>query len=577
MKKIHDAARWYSRNGFSVIPVKANKHPMLKTWKPFQEARADEAQVASWWQKWPDAGVAIVTGEISDLVVVDVDSAVGHEALREFLPDSLETPIARTPSGGYHYFFKYRPGLASRARAGVTDCDVRIDGGYVVAAPSVAKYEKGGRAIQGGYTWLDGLSLGRVEPAALPDMLFDVLAGPTDTHAEARSSARESMHINKKGFSSTGRQQSGCQHLPTNDNIRQHLPTNDNIGFSEGARDESLFRLANALVKGGMPPTNIEKYLLFFGAHCSPPFPEKEIRAKIKSALSRSENTDRNLTQDIRDFVLTTSGNILTTFVYNCQHLTTRSEKNKANVILGRLVKEGLIERVPGQAGVFRKVENECDPEDWLSAEVRAVDLWLPFGLHDMIQIPPGSIILVAGAQDGGKSALLMNIARYNMHKWKTHYFSSELNAAAFKMRASKFPDFTPSEWKAVKFYQRSSDFQDVIKTGPNDLNLIDYLEIHDNFYQVSSLMAKIHQKLGQSVAVVALQKDPGSLNGRGGSFTQEKPVLSISLDYGKATIAKFKGQFQGENPRGKQIIFKLINGCQIREVQGWHRPHIAV
>jgi hypothetical protein len=240
------------------------------------------------------------------------------------------------------------------------------------------------------------------------------------------------------------------------------------------------------------------------------------------------------------------------------------------------MVKDGEIERVNGQNGLFRRVEKDCEPEAWLDAEVRAVDLWLPFGLHEMIQIPPGSIILVAGAQDGGKSALLMNIARYNMHNWKTHYFSSELNRAAFKSRASKFPDFTPSEWKGLKFYQRSANFHDVIKTGPKDLNLIDYLEIHDNFYQVSGMMAKIHHKLGDGIAVVALQKDPNAINGRGGSFTQEKPVLSISLDYGKATIAKFKGQFQGENPRGKQILFKLINGCQIREVQGWHRPQAA-
>ena len=78
---------------------------------------------------------------------------------------------------------------------------------------------------------------------------------------------------------------------------------------------------------------------------------------------------------------------------------------------------------------------------------------------------------------------------------------------------------------------------------------------------------------LGDAVCIVALQKDPNALYGRGGSFTQEKPILSISLDHGKATISKFKGEFQGENPRGKEYHFKLIDGCRFKKISGWHSP----
>jgi hypothetical protein len=78
---------------------------------------------------------------------------------------------------------------------------------------------------------------------------------------------------------------------------------------------------------------------------------------------------------------------------------------------------------------------------------------------------------------------------------------------------------------------------------------------------------------LGQAICVVALQKDPNALYGRGGSFTQEKPILSVALDHGKATISKFKGEFRGENPRGKEYRFKLIDGCRFKRVQGWHKP----
>ena len=189
-----------------------------------------------------------------------------------------------------------------------------------------------------------------------------------------------------------------------------------------------------------------------------------------------------------------------------------------------------------------------------------------------MIEIPPGSIILIAGSQDAGKSALLMNIARENMDDWNVHYFSSELNKSAFKGRVNKFPDMSADQWN-LKFYSRSENFQDVIKIGPRDLNLIDYMEIHSDFYRVSEYLAKIHQKLGQGVCVIALQKDPHKEDGRGGSFTHEKPILSLALDYGKATIRKFKGEFKGENPRGKEYRFKILNGCRFIQVDDWHTP----
>ncbi len=67
------------------------------------------------------------------------------------LPDSLLTPIARTQSGGWHYYFKH-PGhtIGNNARK-LEEIDFRGDGGYIVAPPT-----NGGK---GSYTWVDGLSI----------------------------------------------------------------------------------------------------------------------------------------------------------------------------------------------------------------------------------------------------------------------------------------------------------------------------------------------------------------------------------------------------------------------------------
>jgi len=536
----------------SVIPVKQDKKPHIK-WEQYQTQKADEQQIQAWWERWPNANVAIVTGKISGIDVVDVDSQDGHVALNEYLPDILQTPIVKTPSGGWHYYFAYKTGLVNATRL-IKDCDVRTTGGYVVAPPS-----QNGNGQS--WTWMEGFHIAKNKLTAMPGMLFDILqAGGTDTssceHIKKVSSLYKKNSSRYEGNKRTG-------------NICQHPPTIANITFNKGGRDEALFHLSNHLVKGGMPYANIEKYLSFFASNCSPPFPEKEISTKISSAFKRAENRDRNLTQDIRDFIMTTSGNITTTFVYNCQHLVTLADKKKAQVILGRLVKEGILERTGRIAGEYRRIENDCEPENWQDACTDTVNLWLPFRLNEMIQIMPGSIILFAGSMDAGKSAAMMNIAKENMRDWNVYYFSSELNSGAFKSRVAKFPGISVDEW-AVNFYQRSSNFHDVLRTGKDDLNLIDYLEIHDSFYKVSEYLARIHEKLGNGICIVALQKDPGSVYGRGGSFTQEKPILSVSLDHNKATISKFKGEFKGENPRGKEYRFKILNGCQITHVQDW-------
>ena len=552
MNKILKAALEYEKMGYSVIPVKKNKKPFVK-WERYQTERADPDQIQKWWEKWPSANIGLVTGEISGIDVVDCDSEQGQDAVNEFLSDSFITPMSKTPRG-WHFFFKHKKGLSNGVRV-LKDTDLRTSGGYVVVPPS-----KNGDGES--YTWMQDLSISDVLPAPMPDMLFEILQS---------DAMRPGFSLNKQ-HSFIESQQKSTNPEKKNKVNKVNKSQQSQHFFKKGLRDESLFHLANCLVKGGMSGENIRNYLLFFASNCKPPFPEKEAIAKIESALKRQECHEENLTATIREVIRSTKGSITSTYI---QQRSTKStlpkDKRKISTILGRMVKEGLLERT-STAGVYRIIESACDPEDWQNACTDTVKLWLPFELNEMISIMPGSLLLIAGAQDAGKSALQMNIAKENMHDWTTHYYSSELNAAAFKNRMSKFPDVTP-DMCPIKFYSHSTNFHDVIKTGKNDLNIIDYLEIHDNFYKVSEYLSQIHKKLGDAICIVALQKDPQALYGRGGSFTQEKPILSVALDYGKATISKFKGEFRGENPRGKEYHFKLLDGCRIVKGSGWHKP----
>jgi len=552
MSILLQSALWYLENQrFSVIPIKANKKPFIK-WTDYQTRLPDKEQVKDWWHRYPNANIGIVTGKVSGVDVIDCDSKAGKAAIEEFLPDLFITPVSKTPKG-WHYYFRHKDGLSNGVRV-MTDCDIRTTGGYIVAPPSKSKDN-----IQ--YDWIENLKIGKVKISAMPDMLFDILSQGAWLEG---ASSRE--HINKDTL-----EEGAAFGVPPDATIAQQKATYRNIRFCEPGRDDMLFHLANHLVKSGMPTVTIEKYLSFVGSNCAPPYPEKELKNKISSALKRAKNRKSGVTDEIRSIISATNGNISATYLYNALQCATSGEKGAVRTVLGRMVDEGLLEKSGNRAGEYRIIDGVCEPEDWKNTEINNVDIWLPFELNEMIDIPSGSIILIAGSQDAGKSAMLMNIVKENMNRLEVNYFSSEINAAGFKNRISLFDAPYYDDWK-VNFYTRMHNFADVIK--PGELNIIDYLEVHDNFFKVAGYLADIFNKLkGRGVAIVAIQKDPFKNYGRGGSFCEEKPVLSLALDFNVCRINKFKGEFRGTNPRGMEYHYKLVHGANFVRVRHWHKP----
>lgn len=129
-----DAARRYLDLGWCVLPTRpGEKYPRLRSWKEYQDRLPTEAEVTTWFERWPDSELGVVTGPVSDLVVTDVD--VGEDyapvtirvgALLETAPTEL---VARTPSGGAHLFHQH-PGHPVSNAVG-DGIDVRGDGGFV--------------------------------------------------------------------------------------------------------------------------------------------------------------------------------------------------------------------------------------------------------------------------------------------------------------------------------------------------------------------------------------------------------------------------------------------------------------
>jgi len=556
------AALQYRASGISVIPLKRNKRPFIK-WEKYQTELASENEIRDWFNRWPGANIGIVTGNISKLTVLDADSDNAFAMLDEFLPDTFVTPTAKTPRGK-HLYFAYTNRLSTTAKLSGMALDVRNDGGYVVAPPG--QNENGGI-----YEWLTPLC--NTFRADIPRLLLDTLSDLNSMQPNAvLNDAHPFIEKIERGGSRGGEEEKQSDSLVTTSDISDIL-------FTQGRRDNDLFHVANCLTRGGARREYIIKTLTYLARCCDPPFDEKEIPAKINSAMSRQRKRENNLAKEIMDFILVTSGDFLVTNLYQAVTLVTSKEKNTARVFLKRLVEKGVLEKVGKRDGCYRRIENELNQIDLDSISDELFPIKYPLEIEEIALTEPKNIVVVAGERNAGKTCFCLNVARLNMHRgYPIRYMTSEMGGTELKRRLVKFePDVSYREWKSVQFCERSVNFQDIIE--PDGLNIIDYLKLDDNFFLIGGEIRKIFNSLRKGVAIIALQKADNAKLGVGGQFTMDEARLYITLhkNYPEGAIARIEKakipKFDDKDPYGRECTFKILRGTQIFQTGTWLKP----
>ena len=218
------AALAYAARGWAVLPVEPRgKRPL--TGHGVKDASRNPEVIRAWWQRWPDANVAVACGEPSGLLVVDLDSPDAAEKAGLPLPPA---PTGRT-ARGFHVYYAHAPGARSRSVA--PGVEVKAGGSYVLVPPSV--HPSGAQ-----YEWVtppDG---------ALPPPPEWALEEPTP-----RWSA-EPLGV-----------------------------------ISEGERNVTLTSLAGSLRRRGLDPETILEALRVVNARkCQPPLPDEELQRIAGSA-----------------------------------------------------------------------------------------------------------------------------------------------------------------------------------------------------------------------------------------------------------------------------------------------------
>lgn len=217
------------------------KHPRAR--HGLKDATTDLGRIRRWGDRWRSSNVAVATGPVSGLVVIDVDDERAFEALAGqygLLPETIEQQTGR----GRQLFFRYPDGATIRNATALGErpgVDLRGDGGYVIVPPS--QHVNGKR-----YIWelssdpTDGAQL-----ADLPAAWVRLLAQPDAP--KSQTTETEATKV-----------------------------------LREGQRNDGLFRLASSLRAKGLSPGAIEAALLHENPmRCDPPLSRGEVRSIAQS------------------------------------------------------------------------------------------------------------------------------------------------------------------------------------------------------------------------------------------------------------------------------------------------------
>ena len=170
MNLLRDAGLEYAQRGWRVFPLhgivngtctcgrsdcsSAGKHPLVR--RGLYEATTDVGKIDDWWRRWRSANVGIATGAESGIAVIDIDLPSALVSLDGL--GAVELPVTLTGltgGGGLHLIYRCTDetlGNSAGRLPGVDGelpgIDLRGNGGYIVAPPSVHRSERS-------YGWLD--------------------------------------------------------------------------------------------------------------------------------------------------------------------------------------------------------------------------------------------------------------------------------------------------------------------------------------------------------------------------------------------------------------------------------------
>ncbi|WP_138419723.1 phage/plasmid primase, P4 family [Aquibacillus sediminis] len=259
----------YQDLGFSFFPINHKSKAPKRKWANYQSVRPTDSELKAWTENNMPSNWAIVTGEISGIVVVDIDD------MDQFRQSGIEFPITPTvrTSKGIHLYFKHPGFKVSNGVKHIEEWfDIRGDGGFVVAPPSLHP-----SGIE--YEWIDGQSPEECPIAELPNWIIDNL--------------KDNNNVSK-----------------SNSNTKQHDKKDWGqifvSGASEGGRNDTAASLAGHYFNKGLSYEEATHLVNAWNLKNTPPLSDSELRNVLDSIYKRDLKNAKQYvmnTSYIRSFI----------------------------------------------------------------------------------------------------------------------------------------------------------------------------------------------------------------------------------------------------------------------------------
>lgn len=238
------------------------KRPILYSWDEYKKRRPTREEVTSWFTEYPDANIAIITGEVSGVIVMDLDSSDAEKYANE--KGGFDgTPRVVTGRGSQVYLKRPEFPVHNSSNRELK-IDIRGDGGYVVAPPSI---HGSGRQ----YRWMEDCSILDVDPEECPDWVIDFIKHPPKKDVkETKPVAAVEANTNEPVHKVEGNK--------FVDILRN--------GTSTGDRNQTAASLVGHLMKTVKDANEVWEIVSLWNMKNSPPLDQKELKKIFESVRS---------------------------------------------------------------------------------------------------------------------------------------------------------------------------------------------------------------------------------------------------------------------------------------------------
>ncbi len=248
-------------------------------------------------------------------------------------------------------------------------------------------------------------------------------------------------------------------------------------------------------------------------------------------------------------------------------------------VSISRLVDDKTIKRV--SRGVYRKVKRALPVRVFGRERRPPIKLNFPIDhtsghelfFADDIIIREGDMILIAGQSNYGKTTLCMNICGENIDNSPV-LMGNEYTTLDDEPTARFLNRLDDMDW--VQWYDEDTADKFTLLPVRQDyaehivrdrINIIDWINLPGEYYMISPIMESIKRELGKGIAIIALQKNPGSEAGRGGNPSKDFADCELLLDqYGDNQVMLTIGKVKESTKRimGRKFVYGIEKGVKL-------------